>query len=88
VPNAAPNQESFDCAGPLWRQRNTKVSAQFVPAYGKMREVYRVAVEWMRPDHVGVGETLAVSVTPRSARRTPLLIIDARRHASEKHQKL
>jgi hypothetical protein len=62
VPNAAPNQESFDCAGPLWRQRNTKVSAQFVPAYGKMREVYRVAVEWVRPDHVGVGETLAVSV--------------------------
>ena len=75
MPNAAPNQESFDCAGPLWRQRNTKVSAQFVPAYGKMREVYRVAVEWVRPDHVGVGETLAVSVTP--------LLIDARRHARE-----
>jgi hypothetical protein len=37
----------------------------------------------MRPDHVGVGETLAVSVKPRSARRTPLLIIDARRHARE-----
>jgi hypothetical protein len=42
----------------------------------------------MRPDHVGVGETLAVSVKPRSARRTPLLIIDARRHAREMYQKL